>query len=92
MGNQIHLNIIIHGHVQGVGFRCATQKRAKSLNIKGIVKNLNDGTVYIEAEGNRTAINEFLLWCSKGPPRSKVIDISSDESEVKGFNDFGINF
>ena len=45
--------IIVFGTVQGVGFRYTTKAIADNMGIKGIVRNQSDGTVYIEAQGNR---------------------------------------
>ena len=45
-----HLDIIVEGKVQGVFFRAATKAVADQLGVKGFVKNLANGTVYIEAE------------------------------------------
>ena len=45
------INIHVYGLVQGVFFRYTTRKIARNLGITGIVKNLPDGSVYIEAEG-----------------------------------------
>ena len=39
------------GRVQGVGFRWATKVAADKCGVNGIVRNLMDGSVFIEAEG-----------------------------------------
>jgi len=43
------LTATIAGHVQGVGFRFATQRIARSFAVTGYVKNLPDGNVLIVA-------------------------------------------
>ena len=48
-----HVTLTISGKVQGVFFRDSTKKLAEELGIRGYVKNLPDGTVKIEAEGER---------------------------------------
>jgi acylphosphatase len=45
------IKIKVFGYVQGVFFRYTTRKVARTLGLKGFVKNLPDGSVYIEAEG-----------------------------------------
>ena len=51
----VHKNIVIQGWVQGVGFRYAARKMAFQYGINGFVRNLPDGSVYIEAEGSEAS-------------------------------------
>ncbi len=60
-----HLNIKIHGQVQGVFFRDSAKQAADKLGIKGFAKNEADGTVYIEAEGEEAGLGKFLEWCRR---------------------------
>lgn len=68
----ISLNIRVHGRVQGVGFRYNTRKAAEKFGISGYVKNEPEGTVFIEAEGEEEAIDQFVIWCHKGPMWARV--------------------
>jgi acylphosphatase len=43
-----------------------------------------DGTVYIEAEGEETALKEFLAWCRKGPITAKVTKVKVIWSTPRG--------
>ena len=79
-----HVNIKIHGEVQGVGFRDATYWKARKLYVAGFVMNEPDGSVYIEAEGDEKAIEEFLAWCEKGPLPAKVKKIETEWKEAGG--------
>ena len=88
----VHKNIIVHGRVQGVGFRYSAQHAAQSNGIKGFVKNLPDGTVYIEAEGKIEKLNEFIAWCRKGPSFAYVSDIKIEEGEVKDYKFFDVKY
>lgn len=85
-----HYKINISGRVQGVGFRFETRQMARIHGIKGFVKNMNDGRVYIEAEGNELQMKEFLTWCRKGPTHSRVDEVSTEMGEIKGFEFFDI--
>lgn len=85
-----HLNIKIFGRVQGVGFRFNTKKKASDLGLKGFVKNENDGSVYIEAEGDEELLGKFVSWCEKGPSFAKVKRIEKEEGELQNFKDFKI--
>ncbi len=82
--------ITINGRVQGVGFRYHTQKTALQYNIKGFVKNQPDGSVYIEAEGDETDMERFLIWCYEGPAWARVDDVKIQNSPVQKFTDFSV--
>jgi len=88
----IHNNIKVFGLVQGVGFRYSAIHKAKSLGIKGYVKNLYDGSVYIEAEGTQEKINEFLYWCRQGPSHARVSDIEVNDGEIKNYRFFDVKY
>ncbi len=64
---QTILHLLIEGHVQGVGFRYSTQQQASLLNLRGWVKNRNDGRVELVALGEPKNINSFHTWCQSGP-------------------------
>ena len=76
--------------MQGVGFRYAAWKKAKTLNILGFVKNEPDGSLYIEAAGEELDLNKFVAWCGKGPVFARVDDIKSQEIKVKQYGSFEI--
>lgn len=58
--------IWVTGRVQGVGFRYFVYRLAKQYGLSGVVKNLFDGRVYIEAEGNREIIQAFMKEVERG--------------------------
>jgi acylphosphatase len=59
--------IKIFGKVQGVGFRYYTHRKATELNITGFVQNRPDGSIYVEAEGEKENHDKFIQWCYEGP-------------------------
>jgi len=65
-------HIIVHGIVQGVGFRWFVNREANALGLYGTVKNLSDGDVEIWAEGDRTAIDELIDSIKRGNGSSSV--------------------
>ena len=86
-----HLNIKIHGRVQGVFFRHSAKQKAKELAIKGFAQNEPDGAVYIEAEGEEINLKQFLDWCRRGPTFARVEKVESEfKSELQNFNEFVI--
>lgn len=86
------LKIKISGRVQGVAFRHYAQTRASQTGIKGYVKNMPDGSVEIEAEGEEKALDEFVSWCRLGPDAARVEDINIQEIPVKGDKSFNIRY
>lgn len=87
----IKTKIIIKGMVQGVGFRYYCYKEAASLGLLGYVKNLYNGDVEIEVEGNEGAINEFIKLVQIGPEHSRVTSISvENEKYEKIYTTFSI--
>jgi acylphosphatase len=85
-----HLNITITGRVQGVGFRFSARNAANLYGIKGFVKNLINGNVYIEAEGNDVQLKQFLNWCYNGSSYARVENIEIEEDKLKEFKFFDI--
>ena len=74
------LKIIVHGQVQGVGFRYGTLQIANRLTITGTVQNLSDGTVKIIAEGNHSSLEKFIHLIKTGPtPFARVADLQIEE-------------
>ena len=85
-----HLNITITGRVQGVGFRFTAMEAAYRFNIRGLVRNAPDRSVYIEAEGEDPDMELFLKWCRRGPMGAKVTDVGISDGPVVGFTEFAI--
>ena len=70
------IEVIFSGRVQGVGFRYFVQINAINYNLTGWVKNLYNGNVLLEVQGNNDTINKFLNIIKKGNGFSKIIDMS----------------
>ena len=81
--------INVYGLVQGVFFRYTTRKVARKLGLTGIVKNMPDGSVYIEAEGSEEMLSELLKFTKKGPKYAEVSDVEYEytvpQYKYKGF-------
>jgi acylphosphatase len=85
-------NVIIkvYGRVQGVGFRYHTMQVALSSNISGYVKNMHDGSVYIEARGPDEELDLFIEWCRNGPKWAFVESVEVIDTFDKPFSGFTI--
>ena len=62
----------VSGKVQGVWFRDSTRQEAIKLKVTGWVKNIPDGTVYLEAEGEENNLKSLERWIHIGSPHSRV--------------------
>lgn len=70
-----HYKLTVKGRVQGVFFRASTQKKAQLFAITGTVRNTSKGHVEIIASGKSEAMQQFILWCHKGPLTAKVTEV-----------------
>jgi acylphosphatase len=85
--------ILVEGHVQGVGYRDYARRRAYVLGLNGWVMNLRDGRVRLRAEGPRSGIEELVRALEKGPPLSHVERVDVRWLPPTGrFADFDIRF
>lgn len=83
--------IRVIGRVQGVWFRASTKSIANTLRLTGRVSNQHDGSVYIEASGNKGSIDEFIAWCRKGTELARVDRVEVSDIDDPGFTTFEIS-
>ena len=67
MDDVIRRRALVHGTVQGVGYRFSTEGEADRLGVDGFVRNRPDGTVEVEVEGTPEAVGRLLAWLEEGP-------------------------
>jgi len=84
------VKIKITGRVQGVGFRYHTMHIAMANNICGFVRNMPDGTVYIEASGPDDEMELFIEWCRNGPKWAFVDNVEVITIPEKPFLGFTV--
>ena len=65
MDNKIRKHIVFYGRVQGVGFRYYSVNKARQLGLTGWVRNLYDGSVEMEVQGEEPKIDELILFLEK---------------------------
>src|SRR5919198_4838423 len=86
------IRILIRGAVQGVGFRPFVYRLAKGLNLTGWVSNSTEG-VFIEAEGAKGALDEFLIRLTGERPRhASIHSLESAYIDAVGSPDFEIRY
>ena len=80
----------VSGEVQGVGFREATVRRAAELGVLGWVRNADDGSVRVHAEGPAAAVEELTTFLRDGPPGARVADVAVESVKVEGHEQFAV--
>ena len=90
---QKRIHIFVTGRVQGVFFRQSTKVMAIKNNVKGWVRNLNDGRVEIIGEGKIQDIDNLAHWCKTGPANSRVDEFElSEENVTDEFENFEVRY
>ncbi|MFC1725822.1 acylphosphatase [candidate division KSB1 bacterium] len=86
-------HILVKGLVQGVGYRYFVIRRASSLGLNGWVRNLYNGDVEVEVEGERGLIEDLLKELKHGPPMSSVRDLKINWLEFENkYSNFDARF
>lgn len=78
----IRKEFLVSGRVQGVGFRFFCKYQASLLSLTGYAKNLEDGSVLIEVQGNESSIKKFKSSILKGNGYSRIISIDEKDLPV----------
>ena len=84
----IRRRLIVHGRVQGVGFRWAIARAAESRGVAGWVANRADGTVEAVLEGEPDAVDSVVRLSQEGPRGAQVerVEVAEEEPEaLRGF-------
>jgi DNA ligase D-like protein (predicted 3'-phosphoesterase) len=81
---------VLSGEVQGVGFRDETLRLAHPLGVMGWVRNADDGSVQVHAEGPKPAVEELVSFLREGPPAARVTEVATESVEVEGHEQFAI--
>ncbi|MGA2727618.1 MAG: acylphosphatase [Terracidiphilus sp.] len=87
------LHFLIQGRVQGVGFRWFVHREASELDLRGWVRNTEDGDVEVVASGTAEDIAELRASLKKGPRGSRVdrvVEHHLDEAEARDLQSFRI--
>ncbi len=76
-------HFLVQGRVQGVGFRWFVQREAAALQLKGWVRNTEDGHVEVVAAGDAEALSALKVVLRRGPRGSRVDAVVEHELEAK---------
>ncbi len=87
------LHFLIQGRVQGVGFRWFVHREASELELRGWVRNNEDGDVEVVAHGTEADLAELRASLRRGPRGSRVdrlIEHHLDDAEAANLDSFRI--
>ena len=83
-GEPVRLNARVSGVVQAVGFRYWTVRKAEELGLTGTVRNNDDGSVGIVAEGPQSVVLELRRWLRSPEAPGRVDDVEESVSAASG--------
>jgi acylphosphatase len=78
-------HLIVHGRVQGVGYRYYIAYKARQFHITGWVRNRHDGTVEAMIQGTPENVAALIERARRGPPKAEVLSVDMQE----GSGEFG---
>jgi Acylphosphatases len=81
---KVRVHVVVSGLVQGVGYRYFVYHKAINLTLTGYVRNLYSGDVEIEAEGDRSLVEEFMKQIKVGPRAAHVADMKIEWIKCTG--------
>jgi acylphosphatase len=79
----LRARLLVRGRVQGVSFRWSARHEAGRLGLSGWVRNEIDGSVQLEIQGERAAVDAMLAWCRRGPPGASVSGVETEWLEPR---------
>ena len=84
------VRLYITGTVQGVFFRGFIKQHAEKYNVKGFVRNLDDGRIEIFLEGDVDDVEKVIEICKKGPKHSQIRNVEEKSERFQDFKTFKV--
>ena len=84
------IRLYITGTVQGIFFRQFIKDNADKYNVKGYVRNLEDGRIEIFLEGDKEKVDSMILVCKSGPKHANIRKIEEKSEPFQEFKEFKI--
>ena len=76
--------VVVHGRVQGVGFRYALARAAQTRGVAGWARNRADGSLEAVFEGDADSVESLIRFCHEGPRGAEVDRVEVFEDEPEG--------
>ena len=87
MAEEVVIHLVVHGRVQGVGYRAFVEYQAKMRGLNGWVRNCDDGTVETLLAGDAAAVEDMIAACRRGPFAARVDAIDRAPGHASGLKD-----
>ena len=84
------VRLYIDGTVQGIFFRAFIKENAERHNVKGFVRNLEDGRVEAFLEGDVDDVNKMIELCKKGPRHAQIKKVEEKPERFQDFREFKV--
>ena len=84
----VRRRVVVHGRVQGVGFRYALARAADTRGVAGWARNRADGTLEAVFEAEPEAVESLVRFCEEGPRGAEVDRVEVFEEEPEGLTRF----
>jgi acylphosphatase len=84
------VRLYIDGTVQGIFFRQFIKENAERQNVRGFVRNLEDGKVEVFIEGDQENVEKMIELCKKGPKHSQIRNVEIKEEKFQDFKEFKV--
>ena len=84
------VRLYIKGLVQGIFFRMFVKENAERYNVKGFVRNLEDGRIEVFLEGNSKDVDKVMELCKKGPKHAQIKNVEIKPERYQEFKTFKI--
>lgn len=84
------VRLYIEGTVQSVFYRAFVKENAERHNVKGFVRNLEDGRIEIFVEGSHEDVNKVIELVKKGPKHSEIRKVEEKPEKFQDFKTFKI--
>jgi acylphosphatase len=84
----VRRRVIVHGGVQGVGFRYALERASTTQGVAGSARNRPDGTLEAVFEGEPEAVESLIRFSREGPRGAQVERVEVFEEEPEGLTRF----
>jgi len=84
------VRLFITGSVQGVFFRQFVKDNAVKNNVRGFVRNLENGKVEIFLEGDGESVDSMAEICKRGSPHSQIRNVETKEEKFQDFKEFKV--
>jgi acylphosphatase len=82
--------VVVHGFVQGIGFRYAVERAARTRHVSGWVRNRPDGTVEAVFEGATGDVEALVDFCRRGPRGAEVDRVDAFVESAEGLTGFRV--